>query len=184
MAFDCVAVVCGFLRKFLSLIIAVLMAIFTLLYVIGAGRVITLEHSFKHSGFAHFLGILFSIVTAICYVALHFVPRKAYRLLYLLSALLVITMFLVAHSLGLAAPVVSDCNAMGLINYSDVVEKWNDMGTVGVIFNNETNRTEAIGKLGERVGNCVEQELTFVSALLMMILQLFALFDVQNVLLT
>ncbi|RNF18201.1 uncharacterized protein Tco025E_04586 [Trypanosoma conorhini] len=184
MALECMSAVLSFLRKFLSLILGVLLAIFTLLYVIGTGRVITLEQNFAHAGFAHFLGIIFSIVTVICYISLHFVPRKAYRLLYFISVMLVITMFLVAHSLGLSAPVMSDCNELGLLNYSEIVGKWKKMGTMGVIFNNATNSKEVIGKLGEPVRNCVPQELTFASALLMLILQVIALFDVQKVLLT
>ncbi|EAN80763.1 hypothetical protein C3747_66g71 [Trypanosoma cruzi] len=184
MELDCMSRVCSFLRKFLSVIMGILLAIFTLLYVIGAGRVITLEHNFKHAGFAYFLGIFFSIITVICYISLHFVPRKAYRLLYFISVMLVLSMFFVAHSMGLAGPVVSDCNLLGLINYSDIVAKWRNMGTVGVIFNNETKTKEVIGKLGEPVQHCVEQELTFATALIMLILQVFALFDVQKVLLT
>ncbi|KAH9598476.1 hypothetical protein LSM04_009727 [Trypanosoma melophagium] len=184
MALQCMHTICSFLRKFLSLIIGAIMAFCTLLFVIGAGRVITLERSISHSGFAHLLAIFTSIITVIFYIALHFVPRKAYRLLYFISVMLVLTMFFVAHSLGLAAPIVDDCNALGLINYSAIVEKWNDLGSVGVIFNNHTNKTEAIGKLGENVRYCVEEELTFASALLLLILYIFALFDVQKVLLT
>ncbi|RNF03290.1 hypothetical protein TraAM80_05853 [Trypanosoma rangeli] len=184
MALEFMGTVCEFLRKFLSLILGVLLALCTLMYVIGTGRVITLEHNFAHAGFAHFLGILFSIFTAICYIFLHFVPRKAYRLLYFISVMLVITMFFVAHSLGLAGPVISDCNELGIINYSEIVAKWKHMGTMGVIFDNATNTKVVIGRLGEPVRNCVPQELTFASALMMLILQVIALFDVQKVLLT
>ncbi|ORC86906.1 uncharacterized protein TM35_000252020 [Trypanosoma theileri] len=184
MAFQFLHTLCSFLRKFLSLIVGAVMAFCTLLFVIGAGRVITLERNISRSGFAHLLAILTSIITVILYIALHFIPRKAYRLLYFISVMLVITMLFVSHSLGLAAPLVDDCNALGLINYSDIVDKWKDMGSVGVIFNNHTNKTETIGKLGENVRYCTEEELTFASAVLLLILYVFALFDVQKVLLT
>lgn len=176
---------CSFLRKFSSLILALIMAVITLLYVIGAGRVITLTHSMGKSGFAHFLGIIFAIITVIGYIALHFVPRKAYRLLYALTCLFILTMFLVAHSLGLSAPVVTDCNKLKMIDYRNLanISSLDDLGKI-IAAKDDDNSTVVIGTLGQRVYNCMENELLFAAAFINLILYVIALFDVQMVLLS
>jgi hypothetical protein len=171
--------VLSFLRKFFSLIVAVLMAIITVLYVVGAGMVITQAKSFGKSGFAHFLSIIFSIVTVIGYIILHFVPRKAYRLLYGLTFILLATMFLVAHSWGLAAPVVQDCNREGNIHFD---KNWTGPGSIGTILGKD-NSTIKIGSLGEPIAQCNGNALLFAAAFLNTILYIIALFDIQTVLL-
>lgn len=171
--------VLSFLRKFFSLIIAILMALITVLYVVGAGIVITGAKSFGRSGFAHFLGIIFAIVTVIGYIILHFVPRKAYRLLYALTFILLSTMFLVAHSWGLSAPVVQDCNKAGGIHLNTT---WAGPGSIGTILGDD-NVNETIGTLGEPIAQCNGNALLFAAAFLNMILYVIALFDIQTVLL-
>lgn len=171
--------VLSFLRKFFSLIIAILMALITVLYVVGAGIVITGAKSFGRSGFAHFLGIVFAIVTVIGYIILHFVPRKAYRLLYALTFILLTTMFLVAHSWGLSAPTVQDCNTAGALHVNTT---WGGMGSIGSwLGDNDVNVT--IGTLGQPLGQCSGNALLFAAAFLNMILYVIALFDIQTVLL-
>ncbi|KPI84542.1 hypothetical protein ABL78_6404 [Leptomonas seymouri] len=169
----------SFLRKFFSLIIAILMAIITILYVVGAGMVVTQAKSFGKSGFAHFLGIVFSIVTVIGYVILHFVPRKAYRLLYALTFILLTTMFLVSHSWGLSAPVVQDCNINGNLHINT---NWSGIGSIGNVLG-EDNVNITVGSLGQPVAQCNGNALLFAAAFLNMILYIIALFDVQTVLL-
>ncbi|EPY42729.1 hypothetical protein AGDE_01194 [Angomonas deanei] len=155
----------------------------TLLYVIGAGRLITVEKNFGKIGFAHFLGIVFSIVTAIAYVILHFVPRKAYRLLYGITFLLLLTFFLVAHSLGIAAPTVSDCNAD--FSFKNITDWANQhMGDATTIFDNSTGRNVTYGTMGQEIVNCSMDELLFAAAFINLILYVIAVFDVQNVLLS
>lgn len=171
--------VLSFMRKFFSLFIAILIAIITVLYVVGAGIVITGAKSFGKSGFAHFLGIIFAIVTVIGYIILHFVPRKAYRLLYALTCTLLVTMFLVAHSWGLSAPVVQDCNNNGNIHFD---KNWTGIGGIGVILGDDS-KNYTIGSLGEPVAQCSGNALLFAAAFLNMILYIVALFDVQTVLL-
>lgn len=171
--------VLSFLRKFFSLIIAILMALLTVLYVVGAGMVITGAKSFGKSGFAHFLGIVFSIITVIGYIILHFVPRKAYRLLYALTFILLTTMFLVGHSWGLSAPVVQDCNAAGGIH---VNTNWSGIGSIGKVLGDD-NVNITVGSLGEPVAQCNGNALLFASAFLNSILYVIALFDIQTVLL-
>lgn len=168
-----------FLRKFFSLILALAMAFFTMLYVIGAGVVTTQAKSFSKSGFAHFLGIVFSIVSVIGYLILHFVPRKAYRLLYAITFLMLTTMFLVAHSMGLAAPVVADCNAAGSLNFTG---NYTGIGSIGSILD-DNNENVTIGRLGEPVAQCKSNALLFAASFVNMFLYVIALFDVQTVLL-
>ncbi|EPY36950.1 hypothetical protein STCU_00325 [Strigomonas culicis] len=150
----------------------------TLLYVIAAGRVVTLEKSMGHAGFAHFLAIVFSIVTAICYLILHFVPRKAYRLLYALTFLLIITMFLVSHSIGLVGPTVTDCGTFS----HNFTKNWT-MGSIGEIIADD-NTTAKVGSLGQTVANCSLNELTFAAGFINIVMYIIAIFDVQNVLLS
>lgn len=169
----------SFLRKFFSLILAILMAVITLLYVVGAGMVITGAKSFGKSGFAHFLGIIFAIATVIGYLILHFVPRKAYRLLYAVTFLILTTTFLVAHSMGLSAPVVSDCNAIGGINIS---VNYTGIGSIGQMLNDK-NENVTTGTLGEPVAQCNGNALLFAAAFINMFLYVIAVFDVQTVLL-
>ncbi|KPA76028.1 hypothetical protein ABB37_08170 [Leptomonas pyrrhocoris] len=171
--------VLSFLRKFFSLIIAILMAVITVLYVVGVGIVVTGAKSFGKSGFAHFLGILFAIVTVIGYIILHFVPRKAYRLLYALTFILLTTMFLVAHSWGLAAPVVQDCQRNGNLHINTT---WGGIGSIGTVLG-EDNVTITIGSLGEPIAQCNGNAILFAAAFLNMILYVIALFDIQTVLL-
>lgn len=169
----------NFLRKFFSLIIALLMAVFTLLFVIAAAIIISKNKSFGKAGFAHFLAIIFSICTVICYLILHFVPRKAYRLLYALTFLLLTTTFLVSHSFGLVAIDVNDCRISGSLS---VNASWSGFGDVGSILgDNDANVT--IGSLGQPVSNCGTNALLFAAAFLNLILYIVALFDVQTVLL-
>ncbi|KAG5485010.1 hypothetical protein LSCM1_07090 [Leishmania martiniquensis] len=169
----------GFLRKFFSLILAISMAFMTLLYVIGAGVVTTQAKSFSKSGFAHFLGIFLSIASVIGYLILHFVPRKAYRLLYGVTFLMLTTVFLVAHSMGLAAPVVADCNAAGSLHFTG---NYTGIGSIGSILNDD-NQNVTIGRLGEPVAQCKSNALLFAAAFINMFIYVVALFDVQTVLL-
>lgn len=155
--------VLSFIRKFFSLILAILIAVATLLYVVGAGIAITKEKSFGNSGFAHFLGILASLIVAIGYLALHFVPRKAYRLLYALTFLFLAALFLVAHSLGLASYAVTKCNAD---------HEYDNMSL--------TNVTTDIRSQTACSGNGV----LFAGAFLNVLFYMVAIFDVQAVLLS
>lgn len=154
----------SFIRKFFSLLLAILIAIATLIYVIGAGIVITKEKSFGNSGFAHFLAILSSLVVAIGYIALHFVPRKAYRLLYALTFLFLLSLFLISHSLGLAAYSVTECNA-----------------------NHEYDNTGLSNITGGGINiqsACAGNGVLFAGAFLNILFYLVAIFDVQAVLLS
>ncbi|AIN96154.1 hypothetical protein LPMP_100840 [Leishmania panamensis] len=169
----------SFLRKFFSLILAIAMGFLTLLYVIGAGVVTTQAKSFSKSGFAHFLGIIFAITSAMGYLILHFVPRKAYRLLYALTFIMLTTVFLVSHSMGLAAPVVADCGVAGSLNFTG---NYTGIGSIGSILNDE-NQNVTIGRLGQPVAQCKGNALLFAASFLNMFLYVIALFDVQTVLL-
>lgn len=175
----------GCCSKFFSIIIAVLLAIMTLIYMIGAGRLIDVTDSFFSSGFAHFLGILAALASTIGYGVLHVVPRKAYRLLYLITFLLALSIFLVSHSLGLTAPTVDDCDELGLFNATRLLnETAYTLGDVGYVILQGGNGTAAIGQLGQPVNHCVDYGLTFASAFILILLDVVALFDTQRLLLT
>lgn len=169
-----------FIRKFFSIVVALTMSLLTLLYIIGAGRVVTIDRSFGHAGFAHFLAILSAIVTALGYVALHFVPRKAYRLLYALTFMFILSIFLVSHSIGLSAPVVTDCNRFGMLKNLKSISNITDFGHM----TNVTDQNVIIGSLGERVHICIENALMFATGFINVVLYVVGIFDVQSVLLS
>lgn len=158
----CCETLVSFVRKFFSLLMAIIIAAATVIYVVGAGVVITKDKSMGNSGFAHFLGVLSAIITAIGYVALHFVPRKAYRLLYALTILFLLSLFLVSHSLGLAAIAVTKCNSDG--EYGEGTGMLNPEGILA--------------------SACTGNGVIFAGAFLNVILYIIALFDVQAVLLS
>lgn len=168
----------SFIRKFFSLILALLIIATSFIYVVGACIIISKDKSFGNSGFAHFLGVLAAILTAIGYIALHFVPRKAYRLLYGLTFMFLVSMFLLAHSLGLSAPTVTDCNAdVSYLNLS-----WEDWTNIGHVA--QGNDSTIIGSMGQKVTQCGANGALFAGAFMTLILYIIALFDVQTVLLT
>ena len=177
--------VLGCCSKFFSIIIATILAIITLIYMIGAGRLIDVTDSFFSLGFAHFLAILSAVAATIGYCILHVVPRKAYRLLYLITSLLALAIFLVSHSLGLTAPTVDDCDELGFFNATQLINATaHSLGDVGYVILNGGNGTQAIGQLGQAVDHCVDYGLTFASAFILIFFYVIALFDTQRLLLT
>eukprot|EP00331_Platyophrya_macrostoma_P000069 CAMPEP_0176405616 /NCGR_PEP_ID=MMETSP0127-20121128/431_1 /TAXON_ID=938130 /ORGANISM="Platyophrya macrostoma, Strain WH" /LENGTH=160 /DNA_ID=CAMNT_0017784683 /DNA_START=159 /DNA_END=641 /DNA_ORIENTATION=+ len=141
--------------------------------------------SFSNTGFAHFLGFLSAIASAVAFTVLHFLPKRAYRMLYLISGILVVSIFLVSHSMGLTAPTVDDCDSLGLLNITAILaEQANSLGTVGYVILKGGNGTVAVGRLGQVLGGCTQSVITFVTALLIIILEVIALFDTQRMLLT
>lgn len=181
----CIDTSVDFLRKFFSVIIGVLIAIFTLMFLISAASLINKQKSFSKSGFAYFLAILISIATAISYIVLHLVPRKAYRLMYALTGMLLLAFFFMGHSLGFAGPTVTDCHRRGelsVYHLTDSSHYYNDLHDL--LTNNVSYENVTLGYLGQRVEYCSTHGVVFVAALLLMILYFIAIFDVQKVLLT
>lgn len=175
-----------FCSKFFSIIVAISMDVLTLIYTIAAGHLVDTTDSFTSIGFAHFLGILSAIAAAALYTLLHFIPKRAYRLLYLITVVLVMSLFLVSHSMGLTAPTVDDCDEMGAFNEATAVlrNQTHSIGEITWIILDGGNASYAVGRLGQTLGDCTTSALTFVTALLIMFLQLIALFDTQRMLLT
>eukprot|EP00796_Vickermania_ingenoplastis_P009535 gene9535-6692_t len=174
------------LRKFFSLIIGVMMAILTLVYLIAAAHYINVQKNFGKLGFAYFLAILSALVTVVGYIVLHVVPRKAYRLLYALTGLFLLSGFLLGQAMGLSGPTVNDCRLLGSLDLKDAITSsmW-EFGKVGWVVNNSTAAgATAIGSLGQPVTNCSDHVVIFVSSFLLLILYVIGLFDVQKVLLT
>eukprot|EP00744_Colponema_vietnamica_P009217 GILI01013130.1.p1 GENE.GILI01013130.1~~GILI01013130.1.p1 ORF type:complete len:206 (-),score=11.64 GILI01013130.1:105-722(-) len=173
----------NFVSKFFSLIIALLSCIASLVYIIGAFKFITYDGTFSRTEVAHVLALLVTTAATAGYFLLHFVPKKRYRVLYSLSGLLVVSVFLSAHSLGLVAPTVDDCDDAGLL-----------MGTTSLvnrtIIDAETakesviqmNITEIRGQLGQSLGNCVDSEIIFAGCFMLSVFHIIAVFDTQRML--
>lgn len=176
----------GFCSRFFSVIIAVLLDIMTLIYTIGAGHLVSTTDSFTSIGFAHFLGIISAIASAVLYTLLHFVPKRAYRLLYLITITIVLSLFLVSHSMGLTAPTVDDCDDLGAFSNATAVlaNQTSSIGEITWIILHGGNASTAVGRLGQSLGDCTSFAVTFACALIVIILQLVALFDTQRMLLT
>ena len=102
--------VCGFCAKFFTLVIALLLMFFNLLYAVGVVRYIASVQTFKRLEVAHFLGFAFSIVSNLLYFLLHCIPTKRYRMMHLLTGCFMVTLFFTAHSFGVTGPTVDSCD--------------------------------------------------------------------------
>lgn len=177
-------------RKFFSIVFAIVMIILTIAFLAVSAHLIHLQRNFKTIGFAYFLTIIFSVVVALGYIALHLVPRKAYRLLYALTGFFLVSSFLMAHSMGVSALTVNDCRLEGNFNLTEIAtSEMEDLGhfeRVNVTDGKGKgghNKTVIIGTYGEPVSFCADNVGVFVCSFLLLILYVIGLFDVQNVLL-
>jgi hypothetical protein len=167
--------------RLFSLIIGVLAAIANLVFTIGVFREIKKDSSFSNTGFANFLAFLFTSFSTGLYLFLHFLPKKAYRLMYLLTVLLVLSLFFSGHALGLSAPIVDDCDELGIANTT----YWSgvDLGNIGYAIASGTNVSTIIGRLGQPITNCVDNQIIFAGAFMLLVFHTVAIFDVQRMLL-
>ncbi|CCW63571.1 unnamed protein product [Phytomonas sp. EM1] len=171
MASECIERIIAFSRKFLSLFIAIILAIAVAIYVVGSSVVISKDKSFGNIGFSHFLGILLTATTTLTYITLHFLPRKAYRLLYAITLLLLFSILFCAHSLGLTAPTVTDCG------------KDEFMQIIANLTETQRNVSIEVGSLGQEINTCSGNDVLFAGSLIAVIMMVAAIFDVQMVLL-
>lgn len=178
-------------RKFFSIVFAIVMIILTIAFLAVSAKLMHLQKSFTTIGFAYFLTIIFSVVVTLGYVALHLVPRKAYRLLYALTGFFLVTSFLMAHSMGVSALTVNDCRLEDSFNFTEIVTldaeklgKFERVNASNGEHNGTHNKTEVIGTYGEPVSFCPENVGVFVCSFLLLILYVIGLFDVQSVLLS
>ena len=180
-----------FASRFFSLIIAALNCIASLVLIIGFFKFAVTQGTFYRTEVAHFFTAVISTASTIGFLALHLVPRKRYRVLYMLSGMLVLSIFFTAHSLGLVAPTVDDCDEKGLLY--NVTTLFNT--TAGsahdavdaVTGRNQTTTsitTSLIGSLGQSLGNCVDSEIIFAGAFMLIIFHIISLFDTQRMLIS
>ena len=170
-----------FFGTFFSLITAVCSCIGCFVYVIGVLRFVNTQQTFYRTEVAHFIGMLFAIASTLGYLALFFVAKKSYRVLYLLTFIIVLSLFLVSHSLGLVAPTVDDCDELGVFINGFVNRTYTDASNIGNSLRGG-NVTEIRGSLGQSLGNCVDSELIFAGAFLLLVFQMVTLFDLQRTL--
>lgn len=176
-------------QKFFSVVFAIVMIILTIAFLACSAHLIHISKNFEKLGFSYFLTIIFSVVVAVGYVALHLVPRKAYRLLYALTGFFLAAAFLMGHSMGTSALTVNDCRIENHLNFSSLIAS--DVGQLGHIdrvnttshgHNQTHNHTVVIGTYGEPVTHCPDNVGIFVCSFFLLILYFIGLFDVQNVL--
>jgi hypothetical protein len=180
--------VAKFASRFFSLIIAGLNCIASLVLIIGFFKFAVTQGTFYRTEVAHFFTAVISTASTVGFLALHLVPRKRYRVLYMLSGLLVLSIFFTAHSLGLVAPTVDDCDEKGLLyNVSTLFNT--TTGTAQDAVDAVTNRnqttsitTSLIGSLGQSLGNCVDSEIIFAGSFMLIIFHIISLFDTQRML--
>lgn len=179
------------LKKFFSVIFAIIIIVLTIAFLACSAHLIHVSRNFEKLGFSYFLAIIFSVVVAIGYLALHLLPRKAYRLLYALTGLFLISALLVGHSMGVSGITVNDCRIESSINFTmKIVDEIDEMGNINgwniTIDTNEDkhNHTKVIGTYGETVNHCSDNVGIFVCSFFLLILYVIGLFDVQNVLMS
>lgn len=164
----------GFCSKFFSLIIGIFAALACCVYFIGVMRLITARQRFERLEVPHFLGVGFAIISTISYLVLHFIPRKAYRLMYFLTAMLMLSIIFVSHSMGVTGPTVDDCN-------DDLGET---AGHIGDALSNIANATTTRrGSLGQSLGDCIDETIIFAASVCVIFFHIIAIFDVQRLLL-
>lgn len=170
--------------RFLTLIIAICMVIFTSIYLISMATLVSRKKNFSKDGFAYFLALIVTIAGVAGYFVLHVVPRKAYRLLYALTVLFLLAGFLIGHALGLAGPTVNDCQRLGEFNIENVTETVGKIGDVIWVKSNSTDSGAiGIGSLGQELSYCGNHLTIFVSSFFLLILFFIGILDVQRVLL-
>jgi hypothetical protein len=162
----------SFCSKFFSLILSILCALCTFIYLIGVIRLIGTRGATRLQ-VPHFIGLCFAVGSTVAYLVLHFIPRKAYRLMYALTALLVFSVVFVGHSMGVTAPTVDDCSG-------DILST-----TRGAITDiaNKTQNGDPKGDLGQSLGDCTDETIIFSASLVLVLTQTVAIFDVQRLLL-
>lgn len=174
-----------FFSRFFSLILAGLNCIASLVLLIGFFKFAVTQGTFYRTEVAHFFAAVISTASTVGFLALHMVPRKRYRVLYLLSGLLVLSIFLTSHSLGLVAPTVDDCDEEGLLyNVSALINTTKDTASGVVHGITSGNTTSWVGSLGQSLGNCVDSEIIFAGAFMLIIFHIMSLFDTQRMLVT
>lgn len=169
------------------------MAIAAFVYAVGVLRYIHYLDRFERLEIAHFLGLGGGVTSCVAYLILHFIPKKHYRLLYFLTAVIIFSVIFVGHSMGVTGPTVDDCN-------SDVDTTARNLGrgagtVVGSIPLNgasaaptETSQAPqpngpALGNLGQRLDDCGDQTIIFAGAVMLEFFFFLAMFDVQRLLL-
>ncbi|CCW71371.1 unnamed protein product [Phytomonas sp. Hart1] len=160
-----------FIRKFLSLIIGLVLTFGVAIYVVGSSFVIFKDDNLGNVGFTHLIAILLSTGTTFIYLTLHFIPRKAYRLLYTITGLLLLSIFFCAHSLGLTVPTVSDCSNGNFQQMS--VKSKGGSKDMNVVF----------GSIGQEIRTCSGNKMLLVGALITILMMIAAIFQVQMILL-
>lgn len=174
---------CRFLSRFFSLIIAVLNLISSLIMIIGCIKFLSTQGTFYRTEVAHFIATVVATAASCGYLSLHFLPKKRYRVLYGLGGLLVVSIFLSAHSFGLVAPTVDDCDEKGLLLGQELLNQtFRDVQDAQSSFtwNNVTNSIH--GRLGQSLGNCVDSEIIFAGTFMQVIFHIVSAFDVQRML--
>lgn len=172
-----------FLSKFFSLIVAGLSCVASFLYIIGCFKFMSTQGHFSRTEVAHFLGMIISTVATAGYLGLHFVPKRRYRMLYTLSGILVLSVFMCGHSMGLVAPTVDDCENKGLLmGATGLVNQtiWDAVNAKEVVI--QMNVTEIKGQLGQSLGNCIDSEIIFAGTLMLVLFHIVAIFDTQRML--
>ena len=171
------------LLRLFSLIVGILCGIAGLVFAIGVFREINRNNSLGNIGFANFLAFLFSSTATALYLFLHFIPRKVYRLMYLLTALFMLGIFFASHSLGLSAPMVDDCNNLGIADAAFWANATTNLGSIGYAIAAGSNVSTLIGRLGQPITDCVDNQIIFAGAFMLIVFQIVAVFDVQRMLL-
>lgn len=168
-----------FFRRFFTLIVLVSSMVSCFIYTVGVLRYIRSIGQFKRLEIPHFMALVLAVASTVIYCLLHCSPKKMYRLMYGLSVLLVLSIGMLSHSLGITAPVVDDCDEMSATQLLNSTR-------AGLHFGNLTSvQTIAVntGSLGQSLGNCVDNQVIFAGAFMLATFQILALFDVQRMLL-
>ncbi len=192
---ECVDCLCSTVAKFCSLTVAFSMFVGWIVYMIGVIRLAAEWGNLERIVVAHFLSMFLSFITLLGYFYLFLKGQKQLHFMSFLTNLLVLSLMLVSHSIGLTAPNVLDCGG----NFSYLTNSFGEVagGVANGITNITLNRTLSgavnagggvingppRGEYDQSLLGCYDQAIILGGAIVVGFFQLCAVFDVQRVLL-
>lgn len=179
----CVDCMCSAIAKFCSLVVATSMFLGEIVYMVGVAKLVSTWGGVERIIGAHVVGMAVSLLALIGYLYLFFRGQKQQQFMSFLTILLIVSFTLIAHSVGIAAPSVIDCD-----NNFTLIDSFGEVtGNVINGFSNVTlNRTFIKYPVNSYEGSllgCHDQSIVLGGAIVVGFFQLVAIFDVQRVLL-
>nr|CCC92184.1 conserved hypothetical protein [Trypanosoma congolense IL3000] len=172
------------MRRSLSMIITVLMATCTCAYAVCMAIIMHREKRLSVISIPHIFSIILCGASVYGYGMLHCVSQRNRYLLHIITLVLICALCCIGQSIGLTSLTIYTCDDLGLINvtnFDNLLEQEPNFPAADedVVVNNTTSEDFSV----RPVRHCMLNTAAFMCAIINALLQIFALFDVQKVLL-